>query len=133
MPTHVSISRVPTLANPGQLRLLARCYGVQTAYRDNDRYYHRATPEAMLAILQGLRAPIETLKDVPDALRLHRQHIWQRGIEPVIVAWDGHNTTFDLRLPMAHMRAVVTCHLTLETGGEHHWEFHLDDLQPLKV
>ncbi len=119
MPTPVSI---PTEAQ--QLRLLARCYGIQTAYRDNDRHYHRATPEAMLAMLQGLGAPIETWRDVPAALRLYRQHLWQRGVEPVIVSWEGCETAFDLRLPIAQIGASVACHLKLETGREHYWECH---------
>jgi 4-alpha-glucanotransferase len=114
-------------ADSRHLRLLARCYGIQTAYRDNHWHYHRAAPETMLAMLQGLGAPIETPKDVPDALRLYRQHIWQRGVEPVIVAWTGQHTSFELRLPMAHLETSVACRLTLETGQEQHWEQHLHD------
>lgn len=74
MPTPASITSIPAESRP--LRLLAKCYGIQTAYRDNDRLYHRATPEALMAILRGLGAPLETMDDIPDALRVYRQDIW---------------------------------------------------------
>ncbi len=126
MPTQTPTTSIP--AESRQLRLLAKCYGIQTAYRDNDRQYHRATPEALIAILRGLGAPLETLDDTPDALRDYRQGVWQRGIEPVVVAWDGQPTHLDLRLPTAQTSKAVFCRLTLETGQDQCWEQRLCDL-----
>ncbi len=131
MPSQSVIASIPIEYR--QLRLLAKCYGIQTAYRDNDRQYHRASPEALVAILRGVGAPVETVDDVPEALRVYRQGIWQRGTEPVIVAWAGQSVAFDLRLPAAHMAGVVFCRLILETGQDQCWEQNLDDLPTAHV
>ena len=72
-----------------QLLELARVYNVQTAYTDFWGQRRRAEPEALLAVLRALGAGVETLRDVPDALRGRRQELWRRVCPQVCVAWQG--------------------------------------------
>ena len=82
-----------------QLRQLATLYGVQSAYVDVAGRRRRAAPEALLATLSALGAPVEHLRDVPNAVREHREAAWRRGCEPVVVAWDGRPALMELHLP----------------------------------
>lgn len=99
-----------------QLQQLARLYGVQTAYYDVSHRRRPASPEALLRVLQALRAPVEKIYDVSDALRERRQALWQRGYEPVVVAWDGGPVETELRLPADLPSSPLAYHLQLETG-----------------
>lgn len=71
------------------LEALARMYGVQPSYRANDGATQAASPDALLAVLRALGAPIETLRDVPDAIRSRRLDRWRLVMEPVVVSWPG--------------------------------------------
>ena len=82
-----------------QLLELARVYNVQTAYSDFWGQRRRAEPEALLAALRALGAGVETLRDVPDALRERRQELWRRVCPQVCVAWQGIAPALELRLP----------------------------------
>ena len=82
-----------------QLLELARVYDIQTAYTDFWGQRRRAEPEALLAVLRGLGAGVETLRDVPDALRERRQERWRRVCPQVCVAWQGAAPALELRLP----------------------------------
>lgn len=110
-----------TASSLRQLRHLANLYGVQTAYLDVSSRRRHAGPEALLAVLGALGAPVETLRDVPEALRAQRRELWQRACEPVIVAWDGHPAAVDLRLPASTLTTALTCHLHVERGEVRRW------------
>jgi 4-alpha-glucanotransferase len=107
---------------------LARLYGIQTAYYDTSHRWQRASAESLLAVLRVLGAPITTQQDVPLAWRERRQAIWRRLLEPVIVAWDGTAAAIKLRLPSVIADASLNCHLRLETGEQHSWEWLGADL-----
>ncbi|HXG51969.1 MAG TPA: 4-alpha-glucanotransferase [candidate division Zixibacteria bacterium] len=100
----------------GPLRRLARLYGVQTGYRDVFGRRRSAAPEAILAVLRALGAPVDRLDQVPDALRERRRSLWRRGIDPVAVAWDGAPLSLSVRLPATTADAVLRYSIVLENG-----------------
>lgn len=110
------------------LRQLAALYGVQTAYYDTRHHRQQTERDILLVTLRLLGAPIATADDVPAALRARRQALWQRGVEPVVVAWDGQPARLTLRLPASGASGVLACHLRTETGEEQRWDDHLDRL-----
>jgi 4-alpha-glucanotransferase len=118
---------VAKLANEREdLLTLARLYGVQTSYQSAMGQHVEADPESLLGVLRALQASIEGFEDVPEALRERREELERRIIEPVIVAWDGHAPSIELR-PGAD-RGSVAYHLDLE-GGERRAQ--IADLQSL--
>ncbi len=97
---------------------LAQLYGVQTAYYDVCHCRQPASIESLLAVLRSLGAPVVTLQDIPQAWRERRQAMWQRPLEPVIVAWDNGPNLVDIRLPTSAAEDTLNYHLKLETGEE---------------
>ena len=110
------------------LHQLAYLYGIQTAYYDVVHRQQQASAEALLAVLRALGAPVQSLQDVPAALRERRQTTWQQMLEPVVVAWDGRPVSMAVRLPSGISDAPLVGHLTLEGGERQSWEWHGDDL-----
>lgn len=108
---------------PRGLHRLARLYGVQTRYRDVFGRPQRAAPEALLAVLKALGAPLETLRDVPAALRAYDEAHWARLCEPVAVAWAGRAPVLELRLPGSSLEGRAAFRLDLETGERRRGEF----------
>ena len=113
----------------GQLRQLARLYGVQTAYTDMFRRRKQASPEALLHTLRALGAGLRTLDDVPAELRERQRAQWNRIVEPTVTAWDGASTEISLRLPADRARGSLHCALELETGELHPYNFKLAKLR----
>jgi 4-alpha-glucanotransferase len=109
-----------------ELSALARLHGVQTSYQDAMGNQIEAGPESLLAVLRALKAPVEGMADVPEALRERRGELDRRVIEPVIVAWEGHAPSIELR--PAHGSGSVAYHLDLEGGERRAW---MADLQSL--
>jgi 4-alpha-glucanotransferase len=101
---------------PNDLQTLARFYNLQTVYHDGLGKLRKAPPEAILKVLRSLGAEVESLSDVPAALRARRQELWNRAIDPVTVAWEGQPLKIYLRLPVALAQAPVTAEIVLETG-----------------
>ena len=117
-----------------QLHHLARLYGVQTAYYDViARQRRRAPPEALLAVLKALEAPVEGLQDVPAAVRARTEALWQRSTEPVVVAWEGQPCDLELRLPLTMANSAGACQLHLESGEVRSWACELSRLPTLQV
>ena len=116
---------------PDSLGELARLYGVQTSYQDVDRRTCRARPEAVLAVLKALGAPIATRADCPQAIRWWRQSLGQALMPPVTVAWEGCRPVVDLRLAASEAgRAGGAFHGVLETedGQRIEWTGRVADL-----
>jgi len=105
------------------LRQLARLYGVQTAYYDVNRHRQQASEESLLAVLHSLGASVASLQDVLSAWRERKQALWQRVMEPVIVAWTGELPLVVVRLPHSKANTVMNCHLKLENGEEKQWQW----------
>lgn len=104
---------------PNELTLLhrlARAYGVQTLHRDGFSRPVVPAPEIVLSVLRMLGAPVERLDDVRAALRLRRELLWRRGVEPVVVAWDGAPLRLKLRLPVELAESPIHYSLEWEDG-----------------
>jgi len=99
-----------------RLRQLARLYNVQTVYYDVAHHRRQASVENLLAVLQALRAPLVSLKDVTAALRERRQELCQRILEPVTVAWDEECPLIKACLPVKSADASLSGYLELESG-----------------
>jgi len=54
--------------------------------------------------------------------------MWQRLLEPVIVAWDGGPSVIQVRLPSVIAEAPINCYLKLETGEQQSWKLSGADL-----
>ena len=98
------------------LHNLARAYGVETAYRDIENRRQVASPEALLAVLKALGAPVDSMEDVAGARRERRQTLWRRPLEPVLVAWDGACAETELRLSSESCSGIIHCQVETETG-----------------
>ena len=108
-----------TTGSRSRLLELARLYDVQTAYTDFWGQRQEAEPEALLAVLRALGAGVETLRDVPDALRERRQELWRRVCPRVLVAWQGVAPALELRLPAdLQEHHTFAYRLSLENGRE---------------
>ena len=116
---------------PNELQTLARLYNLQTVYHDGLGQLRKAPPEAILNILQSRGARVESLSDVPAALRARRQELWKRAIEPVTVAWDGRPLSVNLRLPSTLAQAPVLGEIVLETGGR--LDCQMNEIRPVPV
>lgn len=81
-----------------------------------------------LSGLQALGAPVQTVGDVPAALRERQRSLWQRGVEPVLVTWQEEPLQVELRLPAVRTDGVLHCHLAFETGESQRWTVDLDSL-----
>jgi len=115
------------------LHQLARLYGVQTAYYDVNHHRQQASEESLLAVLRSLGASVASVQDVPSAWRERQQVLWQRVIEPVVVAWNGESLPVDIRLPLSASDGNLKCHLKLESSEQLRWEWHGADFEVLKA
>lgn len=97
---------------------LAGLWGVQRSYRNVAGRRVQASPEALLATLSTLGAPVEGFGDLPAAIRERREAVGRRLVDPVVVAWDGR---LALRLP-ASIGGTVSVELESEDGTEHSWK-----------
>ncbi len=106
-----------TQAETRLLHHLARHYNVQTSYYDVFGRLKHSSPDGLMGVLRVLGAPVEKMADVGNALRERRQSLWQSGIDPVLIAWDGGPLKFKLRLPQALAEQTVRYQVQLEDGG----------------
>jgi 4-alpha-glucanotransferase len=98
-----------------ELFALAGLYGIQTSYDDIAGRRVEAAPESLLAALAALKAPVEEMGEVPEALAARREELSSRLLEPVVVAWEGRPPALDLRLRPGESK--LACHLDLEGGS----------------
>jgi 4-alpha-glucanotransferase len=115
---------------PADLRELARLYGVETEYRDLGGVLRQASPEALLAVLAALEAPLdegEPEASVGEALAARRRELAGRLVEPAVAAWSGRGEA-PLRLDGAGAVEVV---LRLEDGTERAFRADAGALAPL--
>ncbi|MEJ2006744.1 MAG: 4-alpha-glucanotransferase [Acidobacteriota bacterium] len=119
-----------TNATIRSLRQLASAYGIEIAYH-NILYNRRrqASPDVLVATLRALGAPLAGPGDASRALRERRQQIYQRGPEPVAIAWDGKGGKVKLRLPAGQAWRSWHCSLRLENGEEQIWEIRAGDVK----
>jgi 4-alpha-glucanotransferase len=68
---------------------LASAFGVITSYHDIDGTRRRAAPEALVAVLRALGAPLERTVDAADALRAIGARAAPLRVEPIHVIREG--------------------------------------------
>src|SRR5262245_20929089 len=90
-----------------------------------------AAPEVLLAVLRALGAAAERVADAPAAVRARRQALWARGVEPVVVAWEGAGGRLKIRRPAARADAPLICRLRLESGEVQTWTAAASTLETL--
>jgi 4-alpha-glucanotransferase len=108
----------PDGAPLGELGLLAESLGVQTSYWDTRGRAHAATPEALVAVLAAMGAPIEAPGRLDD-LRHFVDHLAVRTVDPVVVHWQGERPRLEVRVPAHRRDAEASFTLELEEGGRH--------------
>jgi len=114
-----------------QLRQAARLYGVLPDYEDVQKRRQYASRQTLVRLLEMLGAPLAGEGDWRAVLRAGRAAVWQRPIEPVLVAWDGHLTA-PLRLPAAST-GRVSVSLWLESGETRAWSRRQESLALLRA
>jgi 4-alpha-glucanotransferase len=100
---------------------------VQTAYYGQHRR-HQAPTESLLAVLKAMGAHLNTLNDVPSALRERRQSLYRRFLEPVNVAWNGDPPAIKVCLPSDIADNDIAGRLELESGEKRAWKWAANEL-----
>ncbi len=119
-------------ALPKPLESLAELYGIQTTYEDDTGHPRQSSPEAVLAALGTLGAPLRRPEQAPAALRERQQALWRRPLEPVVLAWDGRPGEVRLNLAAGKAGGPLGCRLVYENGEERSWSEGLADLPLLE-
>lgn len=97
------------------LHALAERWGVLTGYWDVDGRRRDAHPDALLAVLRELGAPVDAPGDAAAAVDAHTRSLHRQPVEPVMVVPAGATLAFVLRLP-SDADTVVDLALTTEDG-----------------
>lgn len=100
------------------LEQLAGQAGIIPSYHDIQGQLHRATPEALLAVLRALEVPIARIEDASELLRVRQAVVAEQGCEPVVVAWEGQAATLTIYAPQAES---LRCQFILEDGTRRDW------------
>lgn len=120
------------MAAPRGLHALARLHGVQTAYHDNDGRRRVASPDVLMGVLRALRVPVARVADIPRLLEHRWRELWERVVEPVVVAWVGPDgspaSSFTLRVPTRLRDRPVQLAVNREDGGLRRWSLDLASL-----
>jgi 4-alpha-glucanotransferase len=114
-----------------QLNDLARLYNVQTSYFDLNHRRSVFSGECLMGVLKALGAPVNSINDVPAALRERRQSLCRRIIEPVTVIWNGALPEIKICLPQNLADASLSCCLETETGERSEWKINARGLPVL--
>lgn len=105
-----------TASSFGQLRSLARAYGIQTSYIDMSGHEQDASPETLRALLATFGVPAGGPQEIGRSWQESRIRVWRRWIEPIIVTWDAKPIRFEVRLPASFESRPLGCQLKLEDG-----------------
>jgi 4-alpha-glucanotransferase len=103
------------------LEALARFQGIQLTYHDAAGHERRAEAETLLGLLKTLRVPAQSASERRAALRQARQAALERGVEPVLVAWEGRSVSIRLFAPAKSARRPLACRLVSESKLESAW------------
>jgi 4-alpha-glucanotransferase len=114
---------------PSGLHTLARLHGVQTVYHDNEGRRQAASPDVLMAVLRALQVPVRGGADIRHLLGHRRRELWERVLEPVVVAWvgpgrepdRGPSQRFTIRLPVRFRDRPVHVAVNLEDGELRRW------------
>jgi len=98
-----------------QFRDLLRDCRVQSGYTDVLGRRRRASIESLLLLLRYLGVEIDRPEQVGDVLRERRRAHMERGVEPVLVAWNGRLKPVSVALPASFAGPIA---FELDVGGE---------------
>jgi 4-alpha-glucanotransferase len=101
---------------------LADFYGVLPSYLDGVGVERSPSPEALIAVLRALGAPLDGMRDVGQAVESARQERDGRLAPPAVAAWEGDDVELLLRLPRSGSARRVECRLQLEDGEAREWQ-----------
>lgn len=111
----------------GELGRLAAALGVELAYWDTGGHRHVATPDALVAVLRSMGAPVEH----PERLDDLRRHVGLEGVrplEPVVVHWLGRpEVRVDVRLREGQAHRELVWVVEHEGGGTTEGSVRVDD------
>ncbi len=110
------------------LERLAGRRGVLVRYQDGFQRQRSASPDSLVAILQELGTPIESLADARQALFETDLGRWQTLAPPVCVSWGDDGIRLALRLPEAQGAENVEWSLQFESGEERSGRLAIADL-----
>jgi 4-alpha-glucanotransferase len=110
-----------------KLRRLASDLDIQLAYRDFDGVRRIAGRDALLAAVTALHGPIEGEAGLDRTLAQVEEHIWSRGLEPVVVVDERRRGSAELRLPAGILKPL-RCAMTPEDGPVLEWTVAPADL-----
>jgi 4-alpha-glucanotransferase len=111
------------MTNDALADLLHDC-GVQMEYEDVCGEKQQASTETLLALLRTLGVEIKNPDEAGEILRERRLAHLRRGVEPVLVAWDGQIKPVQVSLP-AKVAGPIAFELDLgsqKLGGEYRVE-----------
>ncbi len=97
------------------LRALARLHGIQTSYVDVGRHRVVASDETLRALLLSLGVPAGNRADLEASWRGAAEDRLRRGVDDVVVAWNGVLGCVDCFVPEASREVRVS--IELEDGG----------------
>ena len=106
---------------PSGLHRLAQLYSVQTAYYGVGRRRVNASAESLLAVLKALGAQLNSIRDVPQAIRARELSLKRRVIEPVTIAWDGAKPEILITLTLEMESVPCSARLYCDTGEKFEW------------
>lgn len=118
-------------AIPRNLERLAKLYGVLTAYLDMRGQRCDAPVESLLAVARTLGADVNSLDQVDQAIAKREEELWERAVEPVIVAWDGKVPAVRIHTRTRTTKAIRGL-LTLEDGTTEEFQIKPKTLLPRK-
>src|SRR5437016_6481688 len=101
---------------PRKLQHLARMYGVQPSFRDMRQQKREASSESLLAVIRMMGAELETLDDVNRAIERRQRELWERIVEPVVIAWNGEIPPISIRT-RGDLSTAPHVILMMEDGG----------------
>ncbi|MBW3535168.1 MAG: 4-alpha-glucanotransferase [Gemmatimonadetes bacterium] len=125
MPPRAAHDAGAPAAGPGidpDLEALARLHGVQPTYRTAGGEERTPDPDAVLAVLRVLGAPVEGHADVAAALRAGASERGRSLLPPVAVAWEGRGGSVPLHLLESEADGALGCRLLTGSGDTVEWD-----------
>ena len=120
-----------------QLRALARLHGIQTSYFNVQHARVAVADSTLRELLAAMGTSVNTLEDLEAARHDAVLRLWQRAIEPVIVAWDGLMPRFEVRTeagetlsPHVEIDREDGTTRTFDPGDLHVWSQGFTRLRP---
>src|SRR5690349_22564672 len=104
------------MASISQLHHLCRLYGVQASYLDMRGQQRDAAVESLIAVLRMLGSDVESPDNIDRAVERRERELWERTVEPVLLAWNGKLRPVSIRTG-TNAHTARHCELTLEDGS----------------